>query len=213
MQRKFLIPTIFAIVVGFGWLSSYYTDWLWFLSLDYQDVFWRTLRARFLSAVVYGLIAAVVIGINLYYVGRFTRFALETGGTPFEGEIPGENLLRSNVGYILIAGVLTLIMANVGAAQWPTLLRFWYGGSFGTTDPILGRDVGFYVFTLPFYQFTIGFLIGTVVVSALASGVIYVAAGGIRIQERIQLMPRPVAHLSVLGGLFLIFSAINYRLK
>ena len=213
MQPKFLIPTIFAIVVGFGWLSSYYTDWLWFLNLEYQDVFWRTLRARFLSAVLYGLIAAAVIGINLYYVGRFTRFALEAGGTPFEGEIPGENLLRSNVGYILIAGVLTLIMANVGAAQWPTLLRFWYGESFGTIDPIYGRDVGFYVFTLPFYQFTIGFLIGTVVVSALASGVIYIAAGGIRIQERIQLMPRPVAHLSVLGGLFLIFSAINYRLK
>jgi uncharacterized membrane protein (UPF0182 family) len=213
MQRKFLIPTIFVIVVGFGWLSTYYTNWLWFLSLDYQDIFWRTLRARFLSGVFYGLMAAVVIGTNLYYVGRFTRSALEVGGTPFEGEIPGVGLLKSNIGYILIASVLVLILGNVGSAQWPTVLRYWYGGSFGATDPIFGRDVGFYVFTLPFYQFTIGFLIGTVVVSALASAVIYIAAGGIRIQERIQLMPRPVAHLSILGGLFLFFSAINYRLK
>jgi uncharacterized membrane protein (UPF0182 family) len=39
------------------------------------------------------------------------------------------------------------------------------------------------------------------------------ATGGIRLQERIQLMPRPVAHLSVLAGLFLLFSAINYYLK
>ena len=213
MQRKFLIPTVFAIVVGFGWLSSYYTDWLWFDNLDYQGVFWRTLRARFIAGLFYGLIAAVVIGINLYFAGRFTRFALEMGGSPFEGEIPGEGLLRSNTGYLLIAGVLTLIMANVGSAQWPTLLRYWYGGSFGATDPIFANDAGFYVFTLPFYQFTVGFLIGTVVVSTLASGVIYIAAGGIRIQERIQIMPRPVAHLSVLGGAFLIFSAINYRLK
>ena len=213
MRRKFLIPTIFVIVIGFGWLSSYYTDWLWFSSLNFQDVFWTTLKARFLSGAFYGLIAAVVIGINLYYVGRFTRFALETDASLYEGEMPGASLLRSNTGYLLIAAVLVLIMGNVGSSQWPTVLRYWYGGSFGTSDPIFGRDVGFYVFALPFYQFTVGFLIGTVIVSALASGVIYMATGGIRLQERIQLMPRPVAHLSALVGLFLLFSAINYYLK
>ncbi len=213
MRRKFLIPTIFVIVIGFGWLSSYYTDWLWFSSLNFQDVFWTTLKARFLSGAFYGLIAAVVIGINLYYVGRFTRFALEADASLYEGEMPGASLLRSNTGYLLIAAVLVLIMGNVGSSQWPTVLRYWYGGSFGTSDPIFGRDVGFYVFALPFYQFTVGFLIGTVIVSALASGVIYMATGGIRLQERIQLMPRPVAHLSALVGLFLLFSAINYYLK
>ncbi len=213
MQRKFLIPTIFVIVVGFAWLSSYYTDWLWFSSLAFEDVFWITLKARFLAGVFYGLIAAAVIGINLYYASQFTRFALETDASLLEGEIPGAGLLRSNIGYVLIAGVLVLIMGNVGSSQWPTLLRYWYGESFGTADPIFDRDVGFYVFTLPFYQFTVGFLIGTVVVSALASGVIYMATGGIRVQERIQLMPRPTAHLSALAALFLLFSAINYRLK
>ena len=213
MRRKFLIPTIFVIVIGFGWLSSYYTDWLWFSSLNFQDVFWTTLKARFLSGAFYGLIAAVVIGINLYYVGRFTRFALETDASLYEGEMPGASLLRSNTGYLLIAAVLVLIMGNVGSSQWPTVLRYWYGGSFGTSDPIFGRDVGFYIFALPFYQFTVGFLIGTVIVSALASGVIYMATGGIRLQERIQLLPRPVAHLSALVGLFLLFSAINYYLK
>ena len=75
MQRKYLIPAIFVIVVGFAWLSSYYTDWLWFSSLAFQDVFWTTLKARFLSGVFYGLLAAVVIGTNIYYVGRFTRHA------------------------------------------------------------------------------------------------------------------------------------------
>ena len=213
MQRKYLIPAIFVIVVGFAWLSSYYTDWLWFSSLAFQDVFWTTLKARFSSGVFYGLLAAMVIGPNIYYVGRFTRHALETDASLLEGEIPGANLLRSKTGYVLIAAVLVLIMGNVGSSQWPTVLRYWYGGSFGATDPIFDRDVGFFVFSLPFYQFTIGFLIGTVVVSALAAGVIYLATGGIRIQERIQLMPRPVAHLSVLAAMFLLYSAVNYRLK
>lgn len=213
MQSKFLIPVVFAVVLGLGWVSSYYTDWLWFYSLDYQGVFWGTLKARFFSGVFYGIFAALIVGTNLWFVSKFTRQALEVGGTPFEGEFPGEGLLKSPIGYILIGAVLVLILGNVGSSQWPTVLRYWYGDSFGASDPIFGHDVGFYVFDLPLYQFTIGFLIACVVVSAIASAVIYIAAGGIRIQERIQLMPRPVAHLSVLGGLFLLFSAVNYRLK
>jgi uncharacterized protein len=213
MQRKLLIPVAIAVVLFLGWSSSYYTDWLWFHSLDYQSVFWGTLKMRFLSGVFYGLIAALIVCTNLWVVSKFTRQALTMGGSPFEGEFPGEGLLRSPAGYILISAILVLILGNVGSSQWPTVLRYYYGGDFGTSDPIFGNDVGFYVFALPLYQFTIGFLIACVVVSAIASAVIYIAAGGIRIQGRIQLMPRPVAHLSALGGMFLLFSAVNYRLK
>jgi hypothetical protein len=213
MQRKIWIPVAMALVLALGWVSSYYTDWMWFQSLDYQDVFWGVLKARFLSGVFYGLFAAIIVGANLWVVSKFTRQALEVGGTPFEGEFPGQALLKSPIGYVLIGAVFVLILGNVGSSQWPTVLRYWHGGDFGTSDPIFGKDVGFYVFNLPLYQFTIGYLIACVVVSAIVSCVIYIAAGGIRIQERIQLMPRPVAHLSVLGGLFLLFSAVNYRLK
>lgn len=213
MQRKFLIPTVFAIVVGFGWLSSYYTDWLWFISLDYGAVFWRTLQARLASGLLFGALAGAVIGVNVWIASKFTRHALRVDGSPFDAPFPGEGLLRSGIGYVLIGAVLTLVMANVGSAQWPTLLLYAYGGSFGTADPIFGKDIGFYVFSLPFYNFVIGFVIGALVVSALAVAVIYIAAGGIRIQERIQVMPRPLAHLSVLGGIFLLLSALNYRLK
>ncbi|MCZ6635027.1 MAG: UPF0182 family protein [bacterium] len=213
MTRKFWIPTVFVVVVGIGWSMSYYTDWLWFVSMDYQSVFWRTLKARFMTGVIFGLLAAVVVGVNLWVAGKFTRSALETGESPFEGGIPGVGLLRTKVGYFLVGAVLVMILGNIGSAQWPVLLRYVHAQSFGVADPIFNRDVGFYVFSLPIYQFTVNFLMGVVVVSALAVGFIYLIAGGIRIQERIQIMPQPLAHLSGLGGVFMLVMAWNYRLK
>jgi uncharacterized membrane protein (UPF0182 family) len=150
----------------------------------------------------------------LYFAGKFTRFALEVDGSPFEdGQIPGAGLLRSRRGYVFAAAALIFVMGSIGASQWPVVWRYLHAQSFGTVDPIFGNDVGFYVFSLPFYQFLVNFLIGGLVVSAIVCGLTYLASGGIRIQERIQLMPRPMAHFSGLGGVFLLLVAWNYRLK
>ena len=38
-------------------------------------------------------------------------------------------------------------------------------------------------------------------------------SGGVRLQESVQLVPRPLAHFSALGGVFLLLVAWSYRLK
>ena len=57
------------------------------------------------------------------------------------------------------------------------------------------------------------FLLGVLVVSGVVVGLVYAAAGGIRFQERIEVMPRPLAHFSALGGVFLLVVAWIYWLK
>ncbi len=213
-NRLWILLVLFGAVVAIGWLVSYYTDWLWFTAVAYDSVFWKSVQARFSSGVFFGFLAAVIVGINLYFAGKFTRFALEVDGSPFEdGQIPGAGLLRSRRGYVFAAAALIFVMGSIGASQWPVVWRYLHAQSFGTVDPIFGNDVGFYVFSLPFYQFLVNFLIGGLVVSAIVCGLTYLASGGIRIQERIQLMPRPMAHFSGLGGVFLLLVAWNYRLK
>jgi uncharacterized membrane protein (UPF0182 family) len=213
-NRLWILLVLFGALVALGWMISYYTDWLWFKATDYDAVFWRSVKARFSSGIFFGALAAVIVGTNLYFAGKFTRQALEVDGSPFEeGQIPGAGLLRSRRGYVFAAAVLVFVMGSIGASQWPLVLRYMNAQPFGTTDPIFGNDVGFYVFALPFYRFLVNFLIGGLVVSAIVSGLTYVASGGIRVQERIQLMPRPMAHFSALGGVFLLLVAWNYRLK
>ncbi len=213
-NRWLIAGILMAVLVGANWLITYYTDWLWFRSLEFSSVFWQMIRARFGSGVVFGVLAAVLVGINLWVAGRFTRHALRVGGSPFEeGEIPGEALLRSWTGYLAAGAVLVFVLGSIGASRWPVVWRYLHGGPFGVSDPIFGQDVGFYVFSLPLYQFVANFLLGVLVVSAVVVGLVYAAAGGIRFQERLEVMPRPLAHFSALGGVFLLVVAWIYRLK
>ena len=213
LRLLLVLTAVFVGVVGAGILASYYTDWLWFRSLDFQSVFWRMIRARFTTGVLFGIQAALLVGINLWVAGRFTQRALRVAGSLWEGgEVP-EALLRSRGGYLVIGGLLVFIMANIGSGQWPLWLRYIHSQPFGVADPIFGRDVGFYVFSLPFYRFVANFLLGGLIVSGLVVGMIYVFGGGIRFQQRIEVLPWSRAHLSALGGLLLLVIAWIYRLK
>ena len=213
LKSLLILSLVFVAVVGTGTLVSFYTDWLWFRSLEFQSVFWRVIRARFTAGILFGVLAALLVGINLWVAGRFTRHALRGVGLRWEGgEVP-EALLRSRGGYLVAGGLLVLILANIGSGQWSLWLRYMHSQPFGVADPIFGQDVGFYVFLLPFYRFVANYLLGGLIVSGLAVGLIYGVGGGIRFQPQIQVLPWPRAHLSALGGLLMLVIAWIYRLK
>src|SRR5437879_625016 len=106
------------------------------------------------------------------------------------------------------------------------LLRWVNQVPFGATDPVFGRDIGFYFFTLPVLEFVRGWILVALIVIAIGvvtlyftRGVIGVATGtlasaDIRVAGRTALaLARPArAHLSILGGLFLALIASGYLL-
>ena len=217
MKRRSKILLILALFIGAAWgastLSSLYTSWLWFHNLAYQAMFWRMIRAELTAGILFGLVAALLVGINLWVARRITRQTLRLGPSPWEEQgFPVEVLLRSST--IYLAGILlVLLLAKIGAGQWQLWLRYIHSQSFGVADPIFGQDVGFYVFLLPFYRFVANFLLGGLIATGLAVVLIYLVGGGIRLQKRIEVLPRPLAHLSALGGLLLLLVAWIYRLK
>ena len=194
-------------------LATVYTNWMWFQSLNLESVYWRTMRARLFAGAFFGLVAALLIAPNLLLARRFTRRLLNAGSPWGPEGSPLETLLRSRIAYLVAGAVLVLLMARIGSGQWLLWLRFFHDQPFGLADPIFARDIGFYVFELPFLRFLSGYLIGCVILSFVAVCVVYVSGGGIRFQEKISALPRPAAHLSVLAGLFLVVIAWIYRLK
>ncbi len=212
-QKLVLILSIaFVAFIVIGKLVSFYTNWLWFQSLEFQPVFWHTLQARFTSGILFGVLAALIIGINLWVAGRFAQRTLRLGPV-WEGGEALEALLRSRNSYLIVGGLLVWILTSIGAGQWPLWLRYIHSQPFGVADPIFGQDVGFYVFSLPFYQYMANFLLGAFIVSGLAIALIYSGGGGIPSQPRVNVLPWPRAHFSALGGLLLLVIAWIYRLK
>ena len=119
MKRRSKILLILALFIGAAWgastLSSLYTSWLWFHNLAFQAVFWRMIRAELTAGILFGLIAALLVGVNLWVARRFTRQTLRLRLPPQEEQgPPREILLRSSPVYLVAGIVLILLMANIG---------------------------------------------------------------------------------------------------
>src|SRR4029077_7203591 len=161
---------------------SYYVDVLWFESLGYADVFWKT------QSLQWGIFAAFAAATFLILYGSFLALKrahqadLPIGQTIFIGgqplKLPVEPLLR----LIALGGSLAIGLAT-GAGmmgEWPTLALFWYAprATGGVVDPIFGKPLAFFLFTLPVWQLLAGWLLTlTVILCVLAIFFLFITGG------------------------------------
>ena len=112
---------------------------------------------------------------------------------------------------IAAAAVLALFVAQGEASSWDVYLKAAFGAPFNLADPAYGRDVGFYLFTLPLLEeMQALFLVILFLTAALSAGV-YWARGAIDTRESPPRIGRePMAHLSVLLALFFLQRAFSY---
>ena len=188
-RRRFLL--IMAVLVGivFGGRSalSYYVDVLWFGSLGYGDVFWKTLSLE------WGIFAAFAAATFLILYGSFLALKrahlpeLPSGHTIFIGgqplKLPVEPVLR-----LIALGLSLVIAAATGAGmmvEWPTLALFWYAprttGSVSVFDPIFGKSLNFFLFTLPAWQLIAGWLLTLAVIACILAAFFILITGGSRV--------------------------------
>ena len=179
-----------AVILFFGrTVVSYWVDLLWFKSLGYGEVFWK---ARGLE---WGIFAgfAVATFLALYGVFSALRFAhrddLPNDRTIVIGGREVTLPFKPVMGIVAIAcsTVVALIAGAAMGAEWETLALWWYAprGASAVADPIFGRPLDFYLFTLPAWELILGWLLTICVVSCLAAVVFLVVAGGSRALSRL----------------------------
>lgn len=218
-RRRLLLWVVAGIVVFLvivGVLAGFYVDILWFREVGFSGVFWGIFWSRVVLAVIFGAVFFGLLYANLLIARR-----IRPQYRPVSPEEEVVERYRSAVEpyakWVLPAlSVLFALIAAFGVmGRWEEfqLWRVADTASFGVEDPVFGRDVGFYVLSLPFTQFIQSWLFSSLVIVTLVTAAAHYLWGGIRFRamgERVT--PQVKAHLSVLLGLIVLVKAWGYRL-
>jgi len=185
--------------------ATLYTDFLWFRALGYGSVFGTRFQAQIWSFFIFAILFWVIGGANvLLALNSNTGRRLSSIGIR-------QRLLTAPSTFLalLLVVLLGLLFGRIAAGQWQTILTFFNQKPFNVQDPIWHQDVSFYVFTLPFYRFVWGWLLGVVILMMLVAVGVYAARTNF---QNFLLPPRAVRHLSVLAAVFALLLAVHYRL-
>jgi len=208
-----IIAAIVLALIFLGRGIHIYTEWLWFGEVGYTAVFWKILLTKLGLALGAGIIFFVIVYSNIILARKMApRYQFGPGTEVIERAPIPDRLMRL---LILAALVLpTLIAASVGGAAWDEFLRFLNGSSFGMADPVFGRDVGFYVFSLPFLRTLQSFVWWTLIFTLLATAAMHFFDYAISwSKENLVFAPHVKGHLSVIMGLIMFTLGAGYLLK
>jgi len=146
----FLVAMVGGVVCFFeaAWIV---TDWLWFQEVGYTGVFWTTFWTKLLVGGIAGLVFFLFLGGNLYFAENIAHRskAFDLSHIPFPElrTLNHRNILIILVTISVIFGILWGVSAS---SHWEDYLLFLHGLPFGINDPLFQKDIGFYVFRLPF---------------------------------------------------------------
>ncbi len=189
---------------------SYWVDLLWFKSLGYGEVFWKA------QGLEWGIFAGFFAVTFLILFGVFSAFkhahkedlpsdhTIYISGQPLNLSLKPVLLIVSVGGSLLIALLTGITMA----AEWQTLALWWYAPRGGAVDPIFGKALDFYLFTLPAWQLILGWLLTLSVISCVIAVVFLLVSGGARaLSQSRSLSGLPWRGLSISVGFLLLVIA------
>ncbi|MFD4373535.1 UPF0182 family protein [Streptomyces sp. NPDC058486] len=203
-----------VLAMAFVMFAGFWTDWLWYRSVQYSSVFTTTLWTKIGLFAVFGLLMALAVGLNIWLAYRLrpplSAMSLEQqsldryrmGVAPFKKWV-----------LLAITALVGLIAGASASGQWRTWLMWVNGVDFGEKDVQFGKDVSFYAFDLPWYRFLLAFGFAAVVLSLIAAAITHYLYGGLRVTSPgARATAAATGHLSVLLGVFVALKAVAYWL-
>ncbi len=201
--RRLLLTLLVVLAAGLLFLpalTTLLTDWWWFREIGYQVVFTRQLTTQVLLFLIVGGLTAGVFYLNLRIAQRgvvFSPVVYTIGQTQTKVNITAA-LRRISLPVALVSGLLAGLAAT---ATWDVVLQALFRTPFGSVDPVFGRDIGFYVFTLPALSLLLGVLSTLAGFSLAFLLPIYFVRGDIKLRPRSLLFePSAAMHLGAGGG-------------
>ena len=214
MLRRPLLLAIVAFLLLFvaaPSLIAFYTDWLWFGELGYQFVLGTMIRSQgtLFTIVFVGMLVWLSANLRIA-VGSLTEARpMYTTREGLHFSLPGRRQFTTIAN--AAATIIALLAGLYAAGEWNVWMAWRNAVPFGQADPLLGRDVAFYVFTLPFLQFVRSLLQLAIVTAAVTCGALYFLSGSLvsAFPATVTLSPAARRHLSLLAAAFLLVLAFG----
>jgi uncharacterized membrane protein (UPF0182 family) len=216
--RGWLIGAAILLVVlllSLRGLARFYTDFLWFKEIGFDDTWRRLLSAKALPSLIFSAIFFVLMLVNLIVADRIAPKYRSAAGPEDEIIERYRTYVAPYAGRIrvLVALFFALVMGGGVSSEWRSWLLFRNAVNWGVKDPQFKRDVGFYVFRLPFLQFIVGWTFAALLVVLIVTAVFHYLNGGIRLQSPWQrVTPQVKVHLSVILALMALTKTVQYYL-
>ena len=185
------------------------SEWLWFNEVEYTGIFTRTLGTKVTLGGVVFLLAFAGLALNLRLALRGFRepYTLFPGNGEIQAVVlTPQQLQRLGTG---IAALMALFLGAFASNEWLTWLQFRHAVPFDQADPLFGRDIGFYIFSLPFIDLVRYLALAVVMLSLLGSATVYVISNQLGIDPaRGPIISHDARrHLGlIIAGLFLLLA-------
>jgi uncharacterized protein len=222
--RVLAIAVVVAALIVLGLTTDFLVDWAWFSAVGYLSVYWTILGGKILLFLAVFVVSTTLLWVNGSLALRFAtprrdvRLREVTRASGGGQTLPDLwELIRPRLPWrLLIGGVAGLVGILVAAGEvghWDVFLRFVHQVPYGQHDPLFGKDLSFYLFSLPAYLPLKNWLLLLLFLGAVMAGAVYLVNGGIAPGElRWSVSPAPIVHGSILLALFFAVKAWSYSL-
>ncbi len=218
-RRRILIALVaiaaFVLLISLRGLAGFYTEYLWFDSLGFTSVWRKVIFSQVMLALLFTTVFFVLTLANLWVADRLGP-AVRPRGPEEELVERYHAMIGHRTGLVrVVVSLLLGLIAGVGvSSQWREWLLFTNSEEFGIEDALFGRDIGFYVFQLPFLSYLVGWLFAAFFIIFVVTAVAHYLNGGIRLQQASgkRVSAAVKGHLSLLLGMLALVRAAGYWL-
>lgn len=222
---RLILIALIVLILFIPSFVKFYTDWLWFASVGYKVIFLKIIYTKLLLGLVFGAAFFVFLYANILIARALAPKYMvvdenEVGGRlRYQFQVAAQRYRISIDRYFNIFLFFVAVFLSLGAAAsavpfWDMVLRYLNQVSFGQNDPLFNRDLGYYVFNLPFLKYLRSLMYSTVILTVIVSSFVHFFDGAIRVRSGVQRFAAHVkAHLSVLIGILFGIIAFDYWLR
>jgi uncharacterized membrane protein (UPF0182 family) len=227
------VVLVVVLAVIFFTALDLHTDLIWFDTLGLASVLWTRITAEWLLFALAWIVASALMIGNWWLARRLAGVGQMSIPRLRQQRWQGqrdEEALRlvaaraANALLVIVALVVGLFFALPARGMWLTALSSINATPFGQVDPILGRDLSFYIFRLPWLRFLQGWFLWLVMTSLLGAALVYLASfSAERLASRtrvageglswLRLTPAAERHLLIVGAIALGLFAWGYQLN